>query len=302
MLKFILPILGVLLLQTPAQALKLSSVSPSKAEPGATVTLSGGPFTEQMLIYFGTEELVPSKVSENRLLFSTPALPPGSYDIHVGNASQSSEQTYTFEVLEPTPQILSISPRRIDSCLDATEPQILIKAKGVTAQTSVLLNGLSVAKAFAEPDRFTFTLQPGMRAGAYGVLLENPSGATSVPSSIWISDQPTISSVERGSNFVNHYEVIVRGKNFYFNSILTVSQPDDSLSTLRHRPLVLHAHEVNSGLLQSQISPQNDRIVYRDCQTLIYYRYPTDYQDKDLQLQVINPDGKKTNPFNVSLP
>lgn len=43
-------------------------------------------------------------------------------------------------------------------------------------------------------------------------------------------------SIERGDDFVSHYEVIVRGNNF-FNSILTVSQAGDAISNLRHRPL-----------------------------------------------------------------
>lgn len=302
MLKFILPILGVLLLQSPVQALELSSVSPRMAEPGTTVVVTGGPFTNQTIIYFGSEQLAPSEFSEKRLVFSVPALSPGSYDLHVGGVRKNTEHDYNFEILEPTPQIFSISPRNIDSCFDAANKNISIQGKGITAQTAVLLNGISVAKVFDAPDRLEFSLRPGMQAGVYGVKLKNPSGATSIPSSIWISDQPKIFSVERGEDFVNHYEVIVRGNNFFFNSILTVSQSDNSLSSVRHRPLVLHTHETNPGYLQSQISPLSDRMTYRDCQTLIYYRYPIDYQDKDLQLQVINPDGKKTQPFNISLP
>jgi len=31
-------------------------------------------------------------------------------------------------------------------------------------------------------------------------------------------------------------------------------------------------------------------------------RYPNNFQDKELILQVINPDGKKTEPYAVTLP
>ncbi|MCF6178889.1 MAG: IPT/TIG domain-containing protein [Geopsychrobacter sp.] len=302
MTKLILQILIFSLFPLTAHALELSSVAPSKAEPGMTVVLNGGPFTAKMLVYLGENQLKPKKFTSTRFVFVVPTLPPGEYALHVGDGTLISKRDYNFEILEQTPQILAISPRNIDSCFDGTGQTISITGQGLTEETSVLLNGLSVAKNFTAPDRLEFTLRPGMSAGVYGVKLKTPSGATSIPSSIWINDIPAIYSIEKGENFVNHYRVIVHGKNFYFNSILTVTQPENTFSTLRHQPLVLHAHENSSAYAQPQMPTNFDRIVYRDCQTLIYYRYPVDYQDKDLQLQVINPDGKKTDPFDVSLP
>jgi hypothetical protein len=45
-----------------------------------------------------------------------------------------------------------------------------------------------------------------------------------------------------------------------------------------------------------------DQLLYLDCGTLVYQRYPFDMQNKDLVLQIINPDGQKTAPHHVTLP
>ncbi len=302
MLRLVLLTIAALLIQAPGQALELSSVVPSRAEPEALVTLSGGPFTRQTRVLFGALQLQPSVFDAERLTFRVPDLPPGNYALRLRQDGQAAGQGYSFEILELTPRISAISPRNINSCFDSDARRISIEGEGFSPETAVLLNGATVVKRYYASDRLEFILRPGLRAGVYGVQLRNPAGKESLPYSLWINDIPKIYSVERGEDFVNHYEVIVRGKNFYFDSILTVSTPHSELPDVKHRPLILHAHETGPGALQYPLSPQSDRIVYRDCQTLIYQRYPASYQDKELQLQVINPDGKKSAPFTVSLP
>ncbi len=292
----------VLLLQLPAQALELISVSPSRAEPETLVTLSGGPFTGRSQVLFGNEVLRPNSVESGQMAFIVPALPAGKYALRVSQDGQQTRQFYNFEVLEPTPRIDAITPRNIDACFDISDQTIQVEGRGFLPGTIVLFNGLTADKRITAANKLEFTLIPGLRAGVYGVQLKNPSGATSLPHSVWVSDIPTIYSVERGEDFVNHYEVIVRGKNFYFDSILTVTEPENELPKNRHQPLILHAHDSASG---SSAYPRNENaghIIYRDCRTLIYQRYPTSFQEKELLLQVINPDGKKTAPFTISLP
>ena len=54
----------------------------------------------------------------------------------------------------------------------AKDRNLSMRGKGLSAQTSVLLNGISVAKGFEEPDHLVFTLRSGMPAGVYGVNLK----------------------------------------------------------------------------------------------------------------------------------
>lgn len=302
MLKFLLLATITLLLQFPAQALELISVTPSKAEPEALVTLSGGPFTKQSQILFGAEKLRPYSIGTGQLTFIVPALPAGKYALRVSQAGQLAQQTYKFEVLEPIPRITGVTPSNIDACFDAFEQTIQVEGRGFLPDTMVLFNGSTADKRVTAPNKLEFTLVPGLRAGVYGVQLKNPSGTTSLPHSVWVNDIPTIYSVERGEDFVNHYEVVIKGGNFYFDSILSVTEPESEPSERRHQPLILHAHETAARALSHPRDLKAGRIIYRDCRTLVYHRYPTSFQEKELILQVINPDGKKTAPFTTSMP
>lgn len=98
---------------------------------------------------------------------------------------------------------------------------------------------------------------------------------------------PEILTVERGEDQVNHYQVIIRGRNFHFNSTLVVNEPEDSTIG---RTLQQLSFDSRVNVLGRDIFTQKmTRLDYDDCQTLIYHRYPTSFQDKDLSLQIEGP-------------
>lgn len=76
---------------------------------------------------------------------------------------------------------------------------------------------------------------------------------------------PGLSCIEQGADFVNKYEVIIRGEIFY-NSTPLVSQPGSDLPNVVHRPLTLEAYQENLAL-SSASSSQADRLPFRDSQT-----------------------------------
>ena len=136
---------------------------------------------------------------------------------------------------------------------------------------------------------------PGFQEpGVYGVSVRNQEGATSLPHSLWVNSTPEIDSVEQGADFVNYYEVIIHGKNFLFNSTLVVKEPEDSALGQTYQQL--SSVSPKSAASQVSISPQGDRLIYVDCQTLIYHRYRTS-RAKDLRLQIFNTDGRKTDLY-----
>jgi len=113
---------------------------------------------------------------------------------------------------------------------------------------------------------------------------------------------PEISGVERGGDFVNHYEMIIRGKNFFYNSILVVKEPNTFAGGPEIRQLTYYANRGALGTGQGPLAAMGEALRYNDCRTLLYLRFPGNFQDKELTLQVINPDGKKTSPYVVTMP
>jgi hypothetical protein len=296
----LLLVIGLLLASTDGLALEITSVAPSRAAPVTLVVLSGGPFSSQSRIFLG-EQLVPaSRVEPGRLEFVVPEIPAGSYSLTVQDDAAIAMQPFLFEVLALPPQIASVVPDNLDTCADVVERLVHIEGRNFLPGAVVLLNGKSVASRFIDSGNLEFYFSE-LPAGVYGVEVRNPDGSASLPQSLWVNSIPEITSIERDKGFVNHYDIIIRGKNFFYNSILVVREPE----TLIGRPFRLLAfHATRGGAASSgdNLAARFDQLEYRDCRMLVYQRYPLDMQDKELVFQVINPDGKKTGPYSVTLP
>jgi len=292
---------SVLLTGTPALALEITSVAPRRATPGTHVVLTGGIFSPQSRVYLG-EQFVPSIPRLSRQLeFIVPPLPPGGYSLTVQDDVDSAVQPVAFEVLAPHPQIAGVEPDNLDVCTDESERLVRVRGSNFRPETLLLLNGNALNSRTVDASTMEFRL-PDLPAGVYGVEAHDPEGAASLPHSLWINSVPEITGVERGGDFVNSYEVVIRGKNFFYNSILVVRETDDAAGGMGTRQTTYYSHRGAPTLDQGAIPAQGGAVRYDNCRTLVYQRYPSNFQDKDLVLQVINPDGKKTAPYMVTLP
>ncbi|TYO99671.1 IPT/TIG domain-containing protein [Geothermobacter ehrlichii] len=293
----------LMLLPGNVSALDITSVAPNQGEPGTLVTVSGGPFTEDTRVFLGDRQVPVRDLGPRILHFLLPELPPGDYALSLEDGSEKTGQSRFVEILEPTPVITEITPRNVDACGTSADQTIRVRGKHFLPGASLLFDGVVVAMDLRDSGTLEFRIPSTLKAGVYGVQVRNPGGNASLPRSLWVNDIPVLNSVERGEDYVNHYKIILRGKNFYYNSILTVSQPDSSLPNIAHRPLTLHAHRRdNPGRSGSAFQPVPGRLLYVDCQTMIYQRYPSSNQDKRLIFQITNPDGKQSEPMEVFLP
>lgn len=294
-------LLALLVTGTPVLALEISSVSPARATPGTRVVLTGGIFSPQSRIYLGEQMVAPDQRLPRQLEFVVPGLPPGSYSLTVQDDVSSAAQPFAFEILVPRPQIAGVAPDNLDVCADETERLVRVTGSNFRPETLLLLGGNAVTSRTIDAATMEFRL-PELPAGVYGVEAHDPAGIASLPHSLWINSVPEITSVERGEEFVNHYEVIVRGKNFFFNSILVVRETAGFVGGAGAPQMTYYAHRGAAAPATSSLSAQGEQLRYADCRTLVYLRFPSNFQDKELTLQVINPDGKKTAPYVVTLP
>jgi hypothetical protein len=290
----------VLLAVTPGLALEITSVAPTRATPATRVILTGGIFSSQTRIFLGEQLVAPTQALPRELVFIVPPLPPGSYSLTVQDEIDTALQPFNFEVLAAHPQIVAVEPGILDVCADETERLVRVEGENFRPETMLLLNGNAVNGRILDAGIMEFRF-PDLPAGVYGVEVRNPDGTTSLPHSLWVKSVPEITGIERGADFVNHYEVIIRGNNFFFNSILVVSEPDTFRGS-GYRQVTYYANRSATSLAQDTYAAQGERLRYNDCRTLLYMRYPNNFQDKELILQVINPDGKKTEPYAVTLP
>ncbi len=104
-----------------------------------------------------------------------------------------------------------------------------------------------------------------------------------------------------GEDFVNYYQLVIRGNNFFFRSILVVSEYPAGFSEF---PPTQHSLVAQNPPTRrdSARSPQREELYYQDCTTLIYNRFPLSGENRRLVLRVSNPDGRQSGAFEVNVP
>ncbi len=263
-----------------ALAPNLAGIYPAIANPGSTVTIIGGPFEKQVQIVFGDRTLRPVRIEEKQLTFMVPQLPEGDYLLFLQAGEQNSERSFFFRVAHPAPSITNLAPSKIEACSTGELRQVVLQGRDLHPGVQVLLDGVAVSASHSG-NTLSFTL-PELQPGMHQVQLINPDDKRSLPVSLLVDNLPEIHGVSQGEEYVNFYELLISGKNFSYNSTLVVNG----------RPIT----SFYPGSLQV------DSIVYRDCNTLIYKRYPPSSQPTQITLQVINPDGKQSTVYYLSAP
>lgn len=296
-------LLCVLLTAGPVLSLEITALAPSRGAPGTLVVVSGGPFTQQAQTFLGEQPIDPRIIMDNQIEFTLPPLSPGLYGLTVQDNSTVATQAYTFEVLAPSPQITTIDPRVLMVCPIDAEKKVRISGRNFLPGASCLLDGTPVPSRVISATALEAQLTGPRQPGVYGLSVRNPDGATSLPHSLAVNGTPKIINVERGADFVNSYEVIIRGSNFRFDSILVVKEPDERTFGETYQQLSFVAkHRAPSQGGEDLLTRQRNHLVYVDCQTLIYRRHPSTFQDKELGFKVFNSDGRNTEWIFVALP
>lgn len=274
-------IAGILLRATSGLALEIRSISPSTAEAGALLTLTGGPFPADVEVLFGSETLRPDVREEQRLVVRVPPLAEGDYLLLLRSSTGTSPRGLLFRLIEPPPWISGLSPTRLEECADEDERQIRISGRAFQPGAQVLVNQAAVPSSSATAEQIVFSFPP-LKSGMHSVQVVNPGGKSSLAHGVQVSSQPRIHSVTLGGDRVNSYELIISGRNFQFNSRLLVNG------------------EVIRGVAGAR--PGAEFIQVLDCRTLRYTRFPVTREPRPLELQVVNPDGEQSAAFLVTAP
>jgi hypothetical protein len=270
-----------LLLPNPLAALEITSVSPATVSSGTAVTVIGGPFGKGVKIILGDRQIAPTPVGERQLIFTVPSLGEGEYALFLQEDEQTSQQIFTLKVVEPTPWISALNPSNVDICSTGAARRVLVEGKNFQPGASLLLDGAAVSQISMDERHITFMVPP-LPGGIHEVQVVNPSGKKSLSHSLFINNVPEIVSVQQGTDYVNSYELIIEGKNFLYSSILVVNG----------KPIVRSA----------ALPPQTDNVKYVGCNRVIYLRYPYSHELKRVSLQLINPEGKESPVYYVTIP
>jgi len=119
----------------------ISSISPTSALPGATVTINGSGFagftSGVNRIYLGTNELSFTNASATSLQFIVPSITSGIYELYVKNSNgESNKINFTINSVSAQPSITVVSPNGGETFGASTVMQVSWNSQGSVAQTS----------------------------------------------------------------------------------------------------------------------------------------------------------------------
>lgn len=292
---------SLILAPVAVTGLEIASVYPTTVVAGAPVTLVGGPFDPNTRVVVGDMEVSPLRAGTRQLVFIAPPLEPGEYALYLISGQESSEATFSLRIVLPPPQVLSLEPANIDECSTIEERTVLLEGRYIQPGASLLLGGQVIPSTRLSDTGIRFTA-PVLRSGSYGVQVANPDGSTSLAHSLWFNNIPQIDQVSIGEDFVNYYQLIIRGKNFFHNSTVVLNEYPVGLSDIPPRQKVIPGQGGAAFQGDQPRQPQSEAVFYVDCNTLIYNRYPYSGQPKTLILRVSNPDGKQSGVYEISAP
>ncbi|MDO9081219.1 MAG: IPT/TIG domain-containing protein [Desulfuromonadales bacterium] len=270
----------------PVAALEITAVSPSTATPGASITLSGGPFAAGDLVLVGDRRVAASTLAATRLTFTLPAtLPAGDYILSVERDGTRTPPTFMLRVVQPPPRITLLSPATLDSCTFAGARQITVSGQHFRPGAQLLFDNAALTIDKFADSEIVFTL-PAVKPGLHHIQVVNPDNQRSLTHALFLSSTPEITAVQSGADNVVSYELIIQGGNFLADSRLT-------------------ANGATVGKALGNISADGsvrESMRYVDCTTLIYTRRPFLREARELSLQVVNPGGEQSNVYQLTTP
>lgn len=281
-----------------SQSFEVLSVRPEVVSPGDKVYVSIPGAVSPAYMLIEGYRLKADESTSGLFIFTVPSLSPGRYALSFHVGEDKVETSLYLSVIEPHPQIFSLSPSIVPECSTETIRQVNVSGKYFSPGSNLFLGGSVVAATVIDSRNMSFEV-PILKSGVYGVQVANSPDKKSLPFSLYVSSVPRIDSVNIGDEFTNYYELIITGDNFFPQSSLLINESRSGLDGTppRQRAIFGQSRRLEHGDYAGQV--QGDYLFFRDCRTLIYYRFPLSSQKEERVLQVVNPDGKATEAFSI---
>ena len=266
-----------------AAAPAIVSIIPAQGEPGSRVVMFGSGFGTQASAYLGSAE-IPARITDGRQVdFIIPQqLEPGIYALYLRRSDGAISRPYNFTILPQRPVLNGLSPDAISSCTQGQEREVIARGQNFLETSQLVFDGAVLKSRFISTEALAFNV-PQVAGGLHQVVVRNSPENSTVAQGLMIETKPEISQVAIGSQYVNYYELLIAGRNFQKNSSIYVDGQ-------------------KIGGHGGQDLGEREKLVYVDCTTLVYQRYPYSPVTKDFSVMVMNPGGETSQIINVTAP
>lgn len=287
-----------------ANAPVIISIVPAQAEPGARVSISGSGFGNRISTVLGNAE-IPAQITDNgkRIEFIVPLqIEPGTHLLYLKRSDGVTGRPYNFTILPLRPVLLSLNPDRISSCSQRGEREVTVQGRNFNNSSMLFFDGAGIKNSFLSTESLRFIV-PEVSGGLHQIQVRNSPENASVTLALTVETRAEIDQVSIGSENVNYYELEITGRNFHQNSTIFIDGQrigtgggggGQSTSTI-----FVDGQRVSGG---GSSTSDRDRLIYVNCNKLIYQRYPYSSTNKEFRIQVVNPGGEGSQIIQVNAP
>lgn len=259
------------------------SIVPAQTEPGGKVMVYGTGFGETPKVFLGSVEASSRTIDGKQIEFTVPGqMSPGLYALYLKRLDGPVSRPYNFTVLPLRPVLSGLSPDQISACAQGRDRDVTLQGQNFTENSLVLFDGAALKSRFISSETIIFSV-PRVAGGLHRVQVSNQPDNSTLPMALTVDTRPEISSVTMGSEHVNYYELIIDGRNFQTNASILVD-----------------GQRIGGSDVQG--FAEREKLLYQDCNRLIYQRHPYSPVNKDFHIQVVNPGGEASQMVNVTAP
>jgi IPT/TIG domain len=283
--------------ETDQSPVSLLSIIPAQGEPGTTITLYGTGFTPQTTVFLANREVSADVAGPQQLSFEIPKLDPGLYALFVKRDDGATSRIYNFNILAVRPSVSALSPDTVFACSTGADRNVSILGDNFVKGSQVVFDGSIIRGRFVSSESLGFSA-PHIAGGLHQVQVRNPNDALSGVVGLIIDARPEITSVTKGEEFVNYYNLIIEGRNFQQDSSLVVMEQ----KSLEENPtqFAVDVKRISSG---SGNITEREQLIYINCNRVVYQRHPYSTTPKNFSIQVINPGSSgESSIISVSAP
>jgi hypothetical protein len=279
------------------QPVTILSIIPAQGEPGMTVILSGNGFTEGTTVFLAATEIPAMLVGPKQISFEIPELPAGLYALYIKRGDGTTSRTYSFSLSSPKPVVSDLTPDTVYSCGAESERTVSVAGRNFRSGSQLLFDGAAIRSRLNSTESISF-IAPQVAGGLHQIQVRSPDGTLSGTLGLMIDAKPTITSVYSGDEYVNYYNLVIEGKNFQQNSEVVIME-EKSLE-LSGQQLAVDVKRLRSGMNGGVT--ERDRVVFVNCNKIVYQRFPYSNVTKNFKVQVLNPGSGESDVISVSAP
>ncbi len=267
-------------------------LKPVEIYPGTEVTVFGKNFNENTLIILGNKAIRPHSIFNEKLRFFVPInTEPGSYILSLKTDRRDILPTFTITVKNKDFVIKNFYPHTIERCSEA-DTVITVEGEQLDTVKKLTIQGSSLYFNYSK-NKIIFELPGSLidRNSYLNIYFYNQDEKIKDLITININNKPFIEQAKIISSELTSIDLRISGKNFIYPLKLFVNN-----ELIKERGSEAQIKE------PLRMSPMLDRFEFINCNEIIYKRYPTSSETKELLIYIENPTGEKSNTYSISVP